>query len=216
MTIACEQELFTFEQLSDEAKERAREWWREGESQDFGSDSEFFYESYLTAAKLLGLEISASRHGNPAIYWEMFVQGSGASFEGRWEFDPKCADAVRAEFPKDTDLHEIADRLMTLCMPLVVSYRLDGETGLPHSQITQGNGCHGVHEYTMDVDPYGADGEPLLDEAVEEFKKIMRDFARWIFKGIEAEYDYRMSDEAADEAITDNEYTFDEDGERAD
>jgi predicted DNA-binding protein len=36
----------------------------------------------------------------------------------------------------------------------------------------------------------------------------MRDFADWIYKGLEAEYDYRLSDENIDERIGDGEYQF--------
>jgi hypothetical protein len=41
---------------------------------------------------------------------------------------------------------------------------------------------------------------------------LMRDFARWIYKSLEQEYDYRLSDEAIDESL--GQYEFDEDGEQ--
>ena len=43
----------------------------------------------------------------------------------------------------------------------------------------------------------------------------MRDFAQWIYDGLEAEYEYRQSDEVIDEAMIANEYEFTEDGELA-
>ena len=46
--------LFTFDELSDKAKEHAREWWRECEAQDFGGHGEL-NEPIETAAKLLGI-----------------------------------------------------------------------------------------------------------------------------------------------------------------
>ncbi|HEX5426543.1 MAG TPA: hypothetical protein VFW94_23550 [Candidatus Acidoferrales bacterium] len=124
---------------------------------------------------------------------------------------------MRAEFPKDETLHAIADRLLTLAMPVFVARRLKGNSAAPSATISQGSGCRGVHEYTMDVEIDDADDEeddPRIEE--EDFLNIMRDFARWIFEGIEDEYEYQMSDEAVDEAIIANGYTFDEDGERAD
>jgi hypothetical protein len=55
-----------------------------------------------------------------------------------------------------------------------------------------------------------------MDETTcNEFRDLMRDFADWIYKGLEAEYDYRMSDEAVDEAMEVNEYEFTEEGEPA-
>ena len=39
---------------------------------------------------------------------------------------------------------------------------------------------------------------------------LMRDFANWIYKNLEAEYDYLTSDEFIDERLADD--LFDEDG----
>ena len=41
----------------------------------------------------------------------------------------------------------------------------------------------------------------------------MRDFADWIYKGIEEDYDYQTSDEAINESLSNGEYEFDEEGE---
>ena len=68
----------------------------------------------------------------------------------------------------------------------------------------------------MSVEMYDGEGGEIEDaDAVENFLEIMRDFARWIHKGIEDEYDSRMEDEYVDDAIRANEYEFDEDGGRA-
>jgi hypothetical protein len=52
-----------------------------------------------------------------------------------------------------------------------------------------------------------ADAEEMVIEA-------LRDLARWLYRHLEREYDYLTSDEAVDEAITANEYTFTEAGRR--
>lgn len=51
-------------------------------------------------------------------------------------------------------------------------------------------------------------------EDEEELTQCLRDFADWIYRKLEAEYEYRMSDENVDEAIRINEYDFDESGRR--
>jgi hypothetical protein len=52
-------------------------------------------------------------------------------------------------------------------------------------------------------------GDELEDvEPEEKILDLMRDFADWIYKGLEAEYDYRLSDENIDERIGDGEYQF--------
>ena len=52
-----------------------------------------------------------------------------------------------------------------------------------------------------------ADAEDVITEA-------LRDLARWLYRQLEREYEYLTSDEAVDDAITANEYTFTEDGRR--
>lgn len=52
-----------------------------------------------------------------------------------------------------------------------------------------------------------ADAEEIVIEA-------LRDLARWLYRQLEREYDYLSSDEAVDETITANEYTFTKAGRR--
>jgi len=48
----------------------------------------------------------------------------------------------------------------------------------------------------------------------DDIKKALRDFADWIYRQLEREYEYQTSDEQADEAIRANGYTFTEYGKR--
>lgn len=58
--------------------------------------------------------------------------------------------------------------------------------------------------------------EGALDyELVDNLIEALTDFNSWIFKSLEKEYEYLMSDESVDESIKANEYEFTEDGERA-
>jgi hypothetical protein len=122
-----------------------------------------------------------------------------------------CCKEIRNEFGTDTKLHRIADELTTLHnrLRLLKGEKLTGK-------ITQDDGRY-VHKMTMDAVVYDAEGEELAwdDPITKEFLELMRDFAQWIYDGLEAEYDWRMSDEAVDDGIIGNEYEFDEDGERA-
>lgn len=47
-----------------------------------------------------------------------------------------------------------------------------------------------------------------------EVQGVFRNFADWIYRQIEEQWDYLNSDEAVDETITSNEYTFLESGSR--
>ena len=52
-----------------------------------------------------------------------------------------------------------------------------------------------------------ADAEEVVTEA-------LRDLARWLYRQLEREYEYLTSDEAVDETIAANDYTFTETGRR--
>jgi hypothetical protein len=51
-----------------------------------------------------------------------------------------------------------------------------------------------------------------IDQAEQMIDQCMRDFADWIYKQLEAEHNYQMSDEQIDESIKCNEVEFSEDG----
>ena len=58
------------------------------------------------------------------------------------------------------------------------------------------------------------DKKEVTQEDAEEVTQLMRDFANWIYKALELEYEWRNSDEQVDESILSNEYEFDEEGKR--
>ena len=70
---------------------------------------------------------------------------------------------------------------------------------------------HYYHSGCMTVDVYDANDQYATVSVDEAVTQLMRDFADWIYKQLETEYDYRMSDENVDESIR-NEYEFDEYG----
>ncbi len=50
--------------------------------------------------------------------------------------------------------------------------------------------------------------------AEEEVTEALRDLARWLYRRLEEEFDYLNSDEAVDEAIIANDYSFTAAGQR--
>lgn len=207
--------IFEFDELSDKAKEKARQWWRDSEAQDFGSDP-WMMERYETAASFIGIELKnhdvnltgGGLRSDSNIWWSLHVPGSGASFEGSWSFSPDAVKFVRDEFC-DEKLNDIADRLMAF----ESAQKLRNGSGSGGALITTHR--RDVHEYAMSVDVFDGEGGDLEDEeATSLFLEIMRDFARWIHQGISDEYDSRMEDEYVDDSIRANKYEFDEDGDR--
>jgi hypothetical protein len=207
MPTLIQEDVCTFDQLSDDAKETARDWMRDCEIEDSGQDTESLYYSALAAAKILGIEFDdKGKRSEPDIRWSGFSsQGDGASFVGSYSHSPNSPARIRSEFPTDTALHAIADGLDAIQngYRLLTGHRIN-------ARITQDDN-HYVHAQTMSVTVEDAEtGDELEDvEPEEKILDLMRDFAEWIYRGLEAEYDYRLSDENIDERIGCGEYQFD-------
>jgi hypothetical protein len=194
--------VYTFDELSDEAKDKARTWMREA------SDFEFYQESVIDDAKevgkLIGINIDK-------IYYSGFSsQGDGACFEGNYSYKAGSVKAIKEYAPQDMELHRIATELYKLQKPSFYSLT----AGVKH----QG---HYYHELCTNIDVYVQNpalsgDDHASDEITESLKELLRDFMRWIYKQLDINYDYMMSDESIDETIKINEYTFNENGKRED
>lgn len=204
--------VYKFDELSEEAKEKARDWWRRGEMEN-GGDCETVFEDAATIADLFGLDIRQTRKTNskseswcdPTIYFSGFwSQGDGACFKGTYRYKKGALAAVKAYAPKDEELHRITKELQAIQRRYF--YRLTASC--KHRGNYYHSGC-------MSVDVEDAeDSYRNIGTAEDDITQLMRDFADWIYKKLENEYDYRMSDEQVDDAIIVNEYEFTEDGER--
>jgi len=201
-----EQTVFKFSELSDRAKEKAREWWRR--DQDF--DLDHTIDDAATVADLFGLDIrkktvrtmNGKTRQEPAVYWSGFwSQGDGASFDGTYAYSNGALHSVKNYAPQDATLHAIVQRLQKVQARNF--YRLT-------ASIDQ-SGRY-VHEMTMRFDVSRTDYAPVSDDDTEELSDCLRDFARWIYRALEVEWEYQASDEVIDELMECNGYEFDEDG----
>lgn len=203
MPRVIEKTVFKFAELSDRAKETARDWWRQCEDTD--NDVSCDYEDAATCGALLGIDIrtkpvklmSGKTRYDPAIYYSGFSsQGDGACFEGSYAYAKGCAKAIRKHAPQDTVLHGIADTLQAIQR----HHRYSLQARMRHSGHYYHSGCMSVDIDTDDV------------EAEEGIAQCMRDFADWIYSQLKLDYEWRMADEQVDDNIEGNEYEFDEDG----
>lgn len=226
--------VYRFDELSDRAKERARDWFREGALDYDWWDS--IYEDAATCGEILGINLrqkpvktmGGSTRYEPAIYFSGFyTQGAGARMEADYEY-PKGKDKSPAWRIKDhappkwidkqtgeeqhnkgnAELARIADALQDI--------QRRNFYGIS-ARVRFGHG-HGEHEMNTTVEVFktiNGDDREVDQDTDEAVRELMRDFMRWIYRQLEAEYEYRMSDEAVDEDIRANEYEFEEDGSRA-
>lgn len=198
--------LYSFDELSDDAKETAKNWFRCAGSYD-NFFAECVFDDAAAIADLMGIDLRMKRtnRGNyePSIYYSGFSsQGDGACFESRYAYEKGSVKAVKSYAPKDKELARIATALEAIQKRYF--YKLTAST--KHSG-------HYYHEYCMTVDvDYSGDDTRDISEAETEVTELMRDFARWIYKQLESAYDYANSDDTVSENIRANEYEFLENG----
>jgi hypothetical protein len=218
-------QAYTFDELSDSAKQKARDWFREASA---GDDwwSESAIDEAVEQGQLLGIDFDLQPRknmkgeplpGKPKIWWSGFYsQGDGACFEGTWRASQVKADKVAdgwGEDPATTEIKRIASEFERIAR------------AYPESSFhVTHRDCY-CHEHSVDFDfqfPDDNEGEDWpedkrkeYDKTCDDLKEAARDFMRWIYRQLEKEYGYRNSDECVDEDIRANEYLFTEEGKRS-
>ena len=157
--------VYQFPELSDAAKEKARNWYR-----DFGPQDDWWdavYEDFERVCEILGIRLKTTSvrlmgggtRAKPCIWFSGFwSQGDGASFEGYWSHAKGAAARIRDYAPTDATLHGIADRLQAIQRRNF--YQLAAEVS---------HRGRYYHEYTMSVDVTrdSATWQPPIDAHVD-------------------------------------------------
>jgi len=190
---------YTFNELTDEAKENARDWYRVN-----GLDYEWWdctIEEYKELGELLGIEIDN-------IYFSGFAsQGDGACFTGAYSYRKGWKKALASETGG-----ELYRKLESIGLGLQAEQE-KYFYGITASINHTGHYCH-ENSVTVSVDPgehvngYWSDTSDMEDNIAD----CLRDFMREIYSNLMSEYDYLTSDEAVDDAIIANEWEFTENG----
>ena len=142
----------------------------------------------------------------PCIWFRGFwSQGDGACFEAYYSYQKRAPRQIRTHAPQDDELHRIADALQAI----------------EHRNFFQLNAeashrGHYYHEYCMSisVERDSPTYQDMTADAEETVIELLRDLARWLYRQLQADYDHLTSDEAIEEGIIVNEYTFTEAGRR--
>jgi hypothetical protein len=209
MPHVIETTVYTFDELPTEsAKERARDWFREGiESEELTN-----YDDWEAIAAILGIEFKTrpvNLYGGgvryePAIGWSGFSsQGDGAHWEGSYSYAKGAPKRIREHAPQDATLHRIADELQAI----------QRRNGYRLSATVTHNGPY-QHSGWMSA-LVSKDAATELDGLDHDrVARLMRDFADWIYRQIESQWEYLTSAESIAESIRANGYTFTESGKR--
>lgn len=190
-------EVYKFAELSDKAKGKARDWYREG-----GLDYDWWdciYSDFDMIAGILGFEVKDKQFSG---FWS---QGDGACFTGRYTYAKGACANIRAHAPLDRDLHAIADALYSVQRKAF--YQL-GATLTKSSH-------HYSHANTVSVEAWRNDDKEVADHQQDAIREATRDLMGWLYASLEKEYEYLNSDESVTDSIEANEYEFNENGSRA-
>jgi len=186
--ITTHTKVYDFEELSSEAKDTAREWWREASQHD--EWWEFVYEDAKNIGGLMGIDIDN-------IYFSGFwSQGDGANFTGTYAYGTGSVAKVKAQMPKDEELHRIVEALYKFQRRFyfTATARITTSGHYSHSRCT----C---------IDAGDQHGD--LNSADEiELTEILRSFMDWIYIQLEKEYDWLNANEQIDETLSNGLYEF--------
>ena len=212
MPETMETTIYKFEELSPRAKDRARDWYREGETFSDYVD----YDDFQTIADILGISFDIKQvtlmgggtRDEPRIFWSGFrQQGDGLCFEGSYSY--------KRYTPQQILDHANDDVLASIASDLFVLQYMYGKRLA--ARVTHSGRYYHEHSVTIDVtDSETGDNDGVVDiKAEEELSEILRRLMRWMYRQLEQEYEWRNADEQVDESIIVNDYTFTEDGKRA-
>jgi hypothetical protein len=193
--------VYQFNELSEDAKKKAREWYKEVLNNDFGAESEMI---------TLSFEGMLEEYGYPTedINWSLTCsQGDGMAFYGKIE-----------------ELERVAKRLLDekkfKRFKLLVNAGLELEVKIKRNSF----GVHYNHYNTMWVDweaypSFIFDGNfKKIENFCEDFINLIEEDIKNVSKELEAsgykQIDHYYSDEAIDETIISNEYEFTAEGKR--
>ena len=175
------------------------------------------YDDFGQICTILGIELDRDEPSFSG-FWS---QGDGASWTGRYRaqglgyagleplYTYDWAPAkIREHAPQDEELHRIADELCLLARIYGPTYAIvrRHDSRYVHSSTM----CVSEWEYYDERDMDDVD-EKIIDHVEEALLHAFQALAQWLYKTLEAEYDYLTSDEAVIETLEANEIEEDED-----
>jgi hypothetical protein len=184
-----------FEELADDQKSKVID-----KNRNFNVDydwHDFCIDDCKDIGSMLGFKM------NNIFFSGFHSQGDGACFTGKFSYNKGFLNKIKKDYSHEPKLIEIATSLHALYLKSFYTvYGTITHTG------------HYSHERSMslDIDTYFNDIKGHVNES--EWLDIIADFACWIYKRLESEYEFQTSDEQIAESLIANEMEFevDEDG----
>ena len=214
-----EDRTYRLEQLSPDAREAARDWYREHHAVEQDT-LEWIVEGFAEVAEALGfcLEEQTVAHrgwngpgitsSRPAVAYSIRCsQGDFACFRGSWSYRRQCVHRVRRLRPNDTTLHDIAQALASLqrrwFYQLAAHVGPDSGHGRDSSRASSVTAIHRPDD--NEIEPGG--------DVEEELNDIIADLDQWLYTKLRDAFLHEYTDEAADEWLQASDSRFTVDGE---
>ena len=213
-----ESTVYQYDELSERAKERARDWYRQGDDfSDFAGQS--VVEDCARLLAIIGIDchtkpvklMNGATRMDPQVYYSGFYhQGSGASFVGSYAYRKGAVKALEAEAPSKADdkAHEGNNEINRIARDLAAIQKR-------YFYRVQANIRDTSRSFFLSVEVETNEGNALETSDEESVIQLMRDCAHWIYRQLELEHEYTTSDEVVADSIRANEYEFTEEGDRA-
>ena len=221
MSRIIEKTVYQYDELSEDAKQTAREWYANGLDYDWWTDT---YEDLGTTASIVGIAVDKRKvklmgGGTREDYDFSFDLGYRNSFHftGYYSYDKGWKELAKKEYGKDVFTRDTKEDKTAAFLQewdkLQHSIQRPAFYGLSCkiSSCSWNNGmsldCR--HITTTGYENYATDAqEKDLEELIELFQV-------YALSMLNAEWDYLNSDEAIEESIRANDYEFDECGNAA-
>ena len=212
MPKVIETTVYTIDELSGAAKENARIWYRDQGMHDEWYD--FVYEDFETICKILGVTLATTpvrlyaggtREKSQVWFTGFWNQGDGASFAGRYSYARGAGKAIRAHAPRTRSC--TASQMS--CRPSrgAISSRYTAPSGSRAAIATN-------TPWRSRSSATARPGSRYPNGAEDAVIEALRDLARWLYRQLRSEYEHQTSDDAVDEIVSANAWTFTADGKR--
>lgn len=191
-------ELFKFNELSDDSKEKARDAYRAD-----GLGYEWWdgvFENIKSCATFIGINI------DDIFFSGFWSQGDGALFVGSYSYKKGWKKELQRCIGGD-DLKSLMNIGSTL-QEIQKNYAYSLSATCQQSGRYSHSGCMDVTVYTDKLHK-----KECFNDAEESLRDELRNFADWAYRCIEREYDYLNSDGVIDELLITYGCEFKESGE---
>lgn len=228
--------VYSFEELSEEVRERLVEEYRKDDNLDY-EWWDFVIEDFCTICETMGIDIDydvrqvrcsgKDKNGKPfperqiktpKVFFSGFCsQGDGSGFYCGVEIFKMIPALKYRKWRKHAPEEKLAFTKFTTHKKILELIN-QGDIDFRYRTTCENRYYHLNHDCTRDLDTEDESIKfmaPWVDEQLKDLEEAIHDqlegMNKWLYRRLEAEYDYLTSEECAIEHLSENYY--DEDGE---